>query len=162
MKKTPLIIGGLLAIAMVLVLAGMPLVGDYSEELQKEAAAYVDASVPTIVKSWDADELVKRASPELLTVAPEAQIGDLFGFLSERLGPLKRYVGSQGSTTLTLGWTGLVRTGTFVAEAEFEKAPAKILIGLVKEGDRWLINEFRADSPALQKEPAPEAHRLTD
>jgi hypothetical protein len=57
--------------------------------MDKQSQAYIDEIVPKIVKNWNADELIKRESPELLKVAPENKIRFLFETCSKKAWPVK-------------------------------------------------------------------------
>lgn len=150
MKKFFTVLGGIFAVLIVVAVGGILVLSYLGSGLDKESKSYVDANLPKILKNWDADELLQRASPELMTVAPKEQIEQLFTIFSDKLGPLKQYNASNGQSNLSFTTPeGKVITGAYVAEAIFEKAPATIQFRVIKHGDTWQVLEFRVNSDAM-------------
>ncbi|MCM2283485.1 MAG: hypothetical protein NDI81_01830 [Desulfobacula sp.] len=150
MKKIFVVLGGIFAVLIVVAVVGFFILNHFGTGLDEESKSYVDANLPQIVKNWDVQELIKRASPELIAIVPKEKIEKLFNVFSERLGPLKEYKGSNGQSNMSVTTQeGKVITGAYVAEANFEKAPASIQFRIIKHGDNWQVLEFRVNSDAL-------------
>ncbi len=139
------VFGGLIILG-ILAVAGLAYVG---RSLDTESRADLDALVPSIIRSWNAQELVRHASPELLHAAPPEKIQQLFSIFSSKLGPVKAYGGSRGDSRIDFTRRGILITAAYVAQAVFEKAPANIQIRMVRRNGVWQVLEFRVDSDAL-------------
>lgn len=84
---------------LVLVIVGGALFGYVAyngSKLDASSKKYVDDNIPVIVGAWNKDELLKRASPELMKAAPEGDIASLFSQLNTKLGSLVEYKGAKG------------------------------------------------------------------
>ena len=150
MKKFFSILGGIFAVLIVAAVVGFFILNYFGTGLDEESKEYVDSTLPQIIQNWDVDELINKASPELLQVAPKEKIEELFIMFSERLGPVKEYKGSNGQSNMSVTTQeGKVITGAYVAEAIFEKAPATIQFRIIKHDNQWQILEFRVNSDAL-------------
>jgi len=147
--KTTTIIGAIIVVLLIGALATMFMLNRMAPKVQKDAQTWVDTNVPEIVKTWNSDELVRRASAGLLKAASPEQFTALFKTMSEKLGPIKEYRGSRGETSLITSWTGIIKTGTFEPEAVFEKAPAVMLCRIIQQDGTWKIDEFRVKSDVL-------------
>ncbi len=148
MKKT-LIIGAVIAILLIGIFVTLFMLNRMAPQVQKDAQNYVDSNLHKIVQNWNSEELINRASPDLLKVASREQFTELFKMLSSKLGSLKKYKGSKGTISLTTSYRGIARTGVFEAEAIFTQAPAAILCRIVWLDGTWKINEFRVKSEVL-------------
>ncbi len=150
MKKFLTILGGIFVVLIVVVVVGFFVLNYFGTGLDEESKLYVDSNLPQIINDWSVEELISRASPELMKVAPKEKIENLFNAFSERLGPLKEYKGSNGQANISVTTQkGKVITGAYVAEAIFEKAPATIQFRIIKHDNQWQILEFRVNSEAL-------------
>jgi len=99
--------------------------------------------VPIIITSWNSKELINRASPGFLHVTPEEKVELLFNTLSKQIGPLKEYKVTTGKVKIKITPKAkLLVIADYVAEADFEKAPAKIKIQIVRNNDKWQIVGF--------------------
>jgi len=148
MKKFFSILGGIFAVLIVAAVVGFFLLNHFGTAFDDESNSYVDSNLPQILENWDPEELINRASPELMAIAPNETIEQLFYVLSERLGPLKEYKGSTGESNIyaTTDIGNLITiTGAYVAEASFEKGSASIKFHLIKHGDNWQVIEFRVN-----------------
>ena len=115
----------------------------YTSRLDKEARAYIDEVIPIIVASWNSEELINRASPEFLQAVPAEKVELLFNVFSKQIGRLKEYKGATGRIKIRLSPTGNpIIIADYLAEAVFEKAPAKIKIQMVRRNDKWQIVGF--------------------
>lgn len=144
-------------VAVVLVLAGWGLIGfgvftfwDFRSDLDTGSKAYVDEAVQKIASSWNAQELLDRATPELLQAAPPERVERFFHVFSNRLGPLRTYHGSRGTTQFFVSpQTGRIAAATYEAQATFENAEAVIQVRLLQRDGHWRIAAFQVNSDAL-------------
>lgn len=150
-KRTSIltILGAIFAGLITLGVIGFAVIYYFGSGLDKESKAHVDQLIPGIVTSWNSQDLIRHASPELLQVAPVERIDGLFRLFSARLGPLKEYKGSKGEAFIGVTLRGITVTANYVAGASFEKAPATIQIRMIQRGSRWQVLEFRVHSDAL-------------
>jgi len=124
-------------------------------ELDKKSHVYVDETVPAIITSWDSQELINRASPELIEVAPKEKVESLFKQYSDKLGQLKEYKSSEGEVGMHLdiicqqGMLCQRTTANYVAKAVFEKGLATIEIGMILKNNKWEIYYFSIMSDAF-------------
>src|SRR5271166_5347354 len=104
--------------------------------LNAESKAYVDETVPAIVKTWSQEELLAHAAPQFAVrfQAAEAQRG--FGQMS-RLGGLTRYIGSRGSANITFGKWNYAIVAQYQAECEFEHGAGIVELDIVKDHGTW-------------------------
>ena len=119
--------------------------------LNKNAIAYFEMNVPLVVATWNSEELVKRAAPEMLVGPAKEQMSKLFLQLS-KLGKLKKLDTPLGQVT-TGYYPGTQFKGTWadcVANAEFEAGPARIKLVLKRDGEGWQIMGFHINTPALR------------
>lgn len=119
-------------------------------KLDKQSQMYVDEVLPKIVSDWQANQLIKRASPELLKATPDNKIRSLFSAFSKRLGNLKNYKGSRGEANIFFRFPeGRTVTATYVCDANFERGPASIQIRIILRNKTWQILELHVRSEAL-------------
>jgi hypothetical protein len=109
--------------------------------LNAESKAYVEQAVVDIGQNWDRQELIKRASPDLIANLSPQQIAQLFDPLAARFGKLTRYDGQTGFATITMG-AGSKIIAHYDVAATFENGPVGFRIDLVKINDRWMIESF--------------------
>lgn len=149
MKKALKIIG----IFILLGVVGFSILNYFGTKFDKESKAYVDKTVPIIIANWDADQLVNYSHPNLLKSASPEKIKALLNMFSESLGNLKEYKGSKGQAGTHIDrierGLGIAVTGEYISDADFEKAPAKIQILLLKQDNKWQILGFQVISDAL-------------
>lgn len=144
-------------VAVVLVVAGWGLIGfgvvtfwDFRSDLESGSKAYVDEAVQKIASSWNAQELLDRATPELLQAAPPERVERFFDVFSHRLGALRTYHGSRGTTQFFVSpQTGRIAAATYEAQATFENAEAVIQVRLLLHNGHWRIAAFQVNSDAL-------------
>lgn len=118
---------------------------------KKQADNFVDKVLPTIIDKWSVAQLTKYSHPYLFKQTPREEIERLF-FLFQSLGPLKRYLGSQGQIALSLSSTGAqIVTGNYNAKATFQNGSATINVEIVRENKKWYISSFVVDSDAFKK-----------
>lgn len=146
MKKFFIVLGVIFTCLIVLGSVLFAIAAYRGSKLDAESKAYVDRAVPQIVASWDPKELLNRASPELLKVAPAEKVEVMFKMFSEKLGKYKEYKGSKGDSLVNITPQGKVVTAAYMTQATFEEGDATIRIRAIKHGARWQILEFYVDS----------------
>ena len=153
MKSYLSIIGGLFIVTG-LVIAYF--IGDtpfQSQDLQASSKAYVEANVPMIISTWSKDELLNRASPQLLKSINEDpnHLDRQFQNLS-KLGAMRSFGDVKGyATNFTTNQDRIVRTATYVATAKFENGEGHISVRLIQSHGRWQFLQFNVDSAPLIK-----------
>ena len=68
MRKALAVVGGIALIAMLLIGGFIGYSAYEGHGLDASSKEYVDKNIPLIISSWSKDELLKRASPQLLQV----------------------------------------------------------------------------------------------
>lgn len=114
-----------------------------------ESKAYTDKEIPKIINSWDISELMSQESPEFKQSITQDQLNALFNKFSMRLGNLKEYKGSVGGATFLFSKPGHIVSASYIIQATFEKAPAKITVDLVSDNGKWSIEGLTVFSEAL-------------
>ena len=121
---------------------------------KKQADTFVDKALPKIINKWSVTQLTKYSHPYFFKQTPRDDVERVF-FLFQTLGPLKRYLGSQGEITLSMSSTGeQIVAGNYNAKATFKNGDATIRIGIVRENKKWYISSFVVDSDAFKKRTA--------
>ena len=93
---------GIVALILGAAVAGAVAMFAYSgSQLDSESKQFVDAVVRAISRNWDKQELLRRASSELLQNTDADQIDRNFRLFSS-LGHLAAYVGSKGDSNLSV------------------------------------------------------------
>lgn len=111
------------------------------------ASAYFNESIQTIVKTWDAQTILKNATPELLQDVSKAQIQDTLSLFS-KLGKLEKI--ESPKVVITEGiypntsYKGVFATCDTIAK--FEAGSSKIRMVLKHSGNSWLIIGFHMQS----------------
>jgi hypothetical protein len=150
MKKLFTILGVIFAVIIVIVLIAAAIFIPRTLKLDREATAYIQDAVPKIVTNWNSQELVDRATPELLAAGKSRGNIDSLFVMFQRLGSLKHLDTPKGIVTSgTYTGTGMVTLGNYKAQAEFEKGEATVEIQLRRVNDTWKINGFHINSDAL-------------
>ena len=153
MKRFLQVLGGLFLGVLVVVGALVGYAAHKGSKLDASSKSYVDQTLPVIAAKWSKDELLKRASPELLQQinANPDQTDLLFGKFSQ-LGELKSYDGSKGdSFVLVNPMKGKIITANYLARATFEHGDAQISIRLIQHDDQWQYLNFFVNSPQFLK-----------
>ncbi len=139
---------GLLFIALV-VAAGVA--GGYWYIQQHQARLFVESLAPAIFRDWNASALKDRSVALLRTPGYEAEVGDMFQWLSQGLGPFESAAPFEG--TLQLGHVDprlpLGLYGRYKAHAKFREAEGDVEFVVFKEQGTWRICNFNVQSPAL-------------
>jgi len=122
-----------------------------SSSLDLESHKFVDDAIVAIASSWNPDELLKRASSEMLAEAGhQVDVDSLFDQWRP-LGGLISYTGSTGGAeTIESPEIGKMIKATYSAKATFQNGTAEIRIELVKRDGHWSILGFKV-SPNLKE-----------
>ncbi len=110
--------------------------------LNRESKAFVDKIVPQITTSWDPNLLIKNASPELLKTVSHKKIRASFAAFNRKLGPLEKYLGSNGEVGIYIKKEKKIIAATYSAKARFKNKFAQIKIQLIKDAKAWKIAAF--------------------
>jgi hypothetical protein len=149
MRTVLTILGAIFAIFIVILITAAVIFIPRAIKLEHGGAVYLQDAIPKIVTNWNSQELVDRATPELLATGSRDSVNRLF-VMFQRLGSLKHLDTPEGTiTSSAYTGTGTVTIGNFKAEAEFEKGPATISVQLERVKDTWEINGFHIYSDAL-------------
>ena len=116
--------------------------------LAPSSKAYVDESVPAIIKTWSKDELVARASPELRQATSKEQLDKVFAQL-EKLGAFQSYGAAKGNVNINLSGKGFIVTASYAVNASFSRGKVAIKIKLIRRDLAWQILGFHVDPAPL-------------
>jgi len=146
-KRFLAIVGGIALIAILLIGGFIGYSAYQGRALDASSKEYVDKNIALIVSSWSKDELLKRASPQLLKVVAEKpdQIDHLFrGFA--KLGAMRSYDGSKGDSNVSYtNKDGKVITASYIADATFENGNAHITVRLIQTSGSWQFLLFNVN-----------------
>ena len=146
LRKILISLGFSFLVLIFILTGGIVYVSIEGTRLDKESKEYVDAAIVAIVSNWNKDELLERASLELMEVVKKNDLDKIFG-LYQKLGKLEEYKGCAGeSHTSIIFGRGKTITAEYLANAEFEEGSAKVMTTLVKHGRNWQILKFYVDS----------------
>lgn len=147
------ILGGLFLLLCAVVVALVGFAAHEGKGLDGSSKAYVEETVPVILSTWSKDELLKRASPQLLSTLehdPEL-IDQLFRKLSG-LGALRTFDDVRGDSNISYTTQdGKVVTAAYTAKATFAQGDARIAIRLIQTPAGWQILFFHVDSPIFME-----------
>ena len=102
-----------------------------------------------ICAEWDAHELLRRTSPELRKVAPDAKVVQYFAVFSQKLGPPKNIGAPTGGAFFTFGTSGFAILASYDVPATFERGEGVVRLTLAKHDGRWCISSFFVNSDLL-------------
>ncbi len=147
MKKLFIILGAIFMGIIVIIVIAAAIFIPRTLKLDHEATAYIQDAVPKIVTNWNSQELVDRATPELLAAAKKNDELERLFVMFRQLGSFKHLDKPEG-TVVSSAFTGegTVTVGNYTAHGDFEKGPATIKIQLRRVNDVWEINGFRINS----------------
>lgn len=137
-------LGVVAAIAIVAMVIGGVLVAKKGLALDADAKAYVDSAVVAICGTWDQQQLIDRASPELMAAVKPGELQALFERLSSA-GPLSKYEGANGQATMMVYNGNSKITAKYVAKALFAHGEGTINISLIQSDGKWRILGFHVD-----------------
>lgn len=147
MKKLFTILGIIFATIIVIIVIAAVVFIPRTLKLDHEATAYIQDAVPKIVTDWNSQELVDRATPELLAAAKKNDELDRLFVMFRQLGSFKQLDKPEG-IVVSSAFTGegTVTLGNYTTHGDFEKGKATIKIQLRRVNDTWKINGFRINS----------------
>lgn len=146
MKKTLMILGGIFAVAVVVIVGAIVFAAVKGPALDRESKQYAEATLPAIISQWDIQALQARTSPEFKAAVSDEVLEKLIR-IYQKLGKLKEYKGTNGQANVSLTLQqGTVISARYIANADFEAGPATITLDLIKHGDQWQILSLRIDS----------------
>ena len=150
MKKLFAILGVIFAVIIVIIVIAAAIFIPRTLKLDREATAYIQDAVPKIVTNWNSQELVDRATPELIAAGKSHDEMDRLFVMFRQLGSFKHLDKPEG-TVVSSAFTGsgTVTVGNYTAHGEFEKGTATIKIQLRRVDNTWKINGFRINSDAF-------------
>jgi len=120
--------------------------------LNAQSKAFVGNAVPAIAASWNEEQLLSRATPELRDQIMSEDLPTLSA-LSTHLGQFAEYLGATGEVSwVSLAGFGGSISATYVAKASFVNGITTFRLTLVRLDGRWMISEFHLD--AVQLDPA--------
>ncbi|HTR43198.1 MAG TPA: hypothetical protein VMH87_16410 [Pseudomonadales bacterium] len=147
MNKVFTILGIIFAVIISLIITAAAIFIPHALKLDHEATAYIQDAVPRIVTNWNSQELVDRATPELLAEGKSREDIDRLFVEFGKLGALKHLDTPEGTVnTRAYTGSGIVTVGNYEAKAEFENGTATIRIQLLRVGGGWKINGFHISS----------------
>lgn len=146
MRRFLYILGALTLIIIVAAGIGLGVFFYKGNALDAESKAFVDRAVTAITATWNEQQLLDRATPELRASVKPEELKALFDRLS-RLGPLVEYEGATGEATMSyIAGSGGTVSASYVAKARFRNGTATFRIVLMKRDGRWMIHNFHVDS----------------
>jgi hypothetical protein len=149
MKKLFVILGVVFFCIVITGVIGFCIAAYYGTKLDKSSKEYVDEVTPIIISSWNSNELMSRASPELLKVAPQDKVEAMFQMFAEKLGSLREYKGSKGGSFMNITPAGKVVTASYIVEASFPYGDAEIKVRVIQHHGKWQILEFFVNSESF-------------
>ncbi len=151
MKKFFQILGGIFLV-LLLIVGVMVGIGVYQgTHLDSSSKAYVETNVKPVVAAWSKDELLKRASPQLLEILDKdpAQVDRLFAKLA-KLGALKSLSEPKGQALVAVNTgSGKVVSAAYTESGEFENGHADFNIRLIQIDGEWRFLTFFVTSPIM-------------
>ena len=119
------------------------------KNLDASSRAYVEENVPPIISTWSKDELLKRASPQLLKISSDdpGKFDQLFKKLS-KLGAMQSFGDVKGDSNVSYTTdNGKVITASYMATGKFEHGEAKISMRLIQTSGQWQFLLLNVNSP---------------
>jgi hypothetical protein len=153
MKRFFIVIGVVFFLMLLVVGSFIGYMAATGPGLDASSKEYVDRALPAIVREWSADSLLARASPQLLQGSSEAQLRGFFSKLSEKLGSMTGYPGSQGDSNTFFSLSkGRIVSARYHAHIRFQRGEADINLMLFQDkAGKWSIAGFQVLSPALMQ-----------
>lgn len=122
-------------------------------QAQADSAEFAESSVRAIAGSWNPDEMIRRASPLILTPFVRQELPHAYARLNAALGPLTQLsaplaqAGNEGALPPSVAGGTVPTTYTF--NAQFAKAPGQIQVVMVRDAGGWELVGLHIDSAAL-------------
>jgi len=136
--------GVVAAIVLVVAIVGGVVLFTKGSALDAESKAYAEVSIRAIGSKWDQQELLARASPQLLAGLKSDALAAVFDKFSQ-YGPLVDYEGATGQANMFYANGVATITAGYKGKAKFENGEATFDIALVKLSGKWLINGLHID-----------------
>lgn len=135
---------GLVLVGLWIVVAAEVFLHRYiADRYTKEGKAYVDATLPSILKSWDAEAFRKEASPDFFRATTEEKLDTFMTESMEKFGSMQSYGGASGEAYSGISCCDWIQPmGRYGAEVVFEKQPATIWVWTVRRDGKWKILEI--------------------
>jgi hypothetical protein len=150
LKRFLSIIGGLFLVLVLFVAGFFGYAASQGRGLDASSKAYVEENIPAIISTGSKDELLKRSSPQLLTIINEKpeQLDQLFQKLST-LGPMLSFGEVKGDSNVSYTTqNGKVTTAAYVATAKFKNGEGRISARLIQSpAGQWQLLLFHVDAP---------------
>ena len=154
MKNIAVLVAGLLVLGLLGFGVTYLLTPKEGPKLDAEAKAYIDATLPAIISTWDETAYANALAD--MPVATKDQLIQRF-MAYKALGAMTTYNGSHGNGAVS---NGKVRA-IFAAYATFANGEGNIAIAITRTSGSWKILNMNVTSPALTPattptpEPAP-------
>ncbi len=146
MGKALKIIGAVGLVIVVIIGIAAAILIPRSIRLNKEATAFASDTFPLLVRDWDSQMLVDRATDELANAGPRDQLDNLYDFLRP-IGELQSTDPPQCSIFSRVSVAASRATVANCSfKATFSKDTADVYLQLRQEADTWKINAFRINS----------------
>lgn len=147
MKKFFLILGGIFASILAVIVIAAAIFIPRSLKLDRDATAYIQDAVPKIVAHWNSQELVSRATPNLLSAAKSRDGIDRLFVMFQQLGSLDHLGIPKGEVeSSAFSGAGVATFGNYTVRSNFKNGEATIQIQLLRLNDGWKINGFHINS----------------
>jgi hypothetical protein len=153
MKRILSVVGGVFLLIALVVAGFIGYAAYQGNALDASSKAYVETNLPPIVSTWSKDELIKRASPQLLKIISEDpdQFTLLFQKLSS-LGALKNLSDFKGEAKISYAANdGKAVTASYVAKGQFTNGDATISMRLIQNAGQWQFLLLNVNSPLFLK-----------
>lgn len=157
------IFGVLLFVVLVLVVTVIVLVRIYGPKVKDflykqteaftqvttEAQAFARSMVLSVVGTWQAEEFICKATPQLLETLPGKDLNEILAPWQQALGSLVTCGDTLVKENLSAGqgpgdpWNLMaIATATYITEVEFERGKAIIEVQVIKHESLWWANTF--------------------
>lgn len=111
--------------------------------LIRDARAFIEQVVPTVVADWNPELLMADAAPGLADEIPEAERERIFGRLREKFGAVRSLLGSEGTIDVPpIPIGGRHVTAIWFVYFDCEKMKCQIEVRLIRHQSRWWIESF--------------------
>ncbi len=141
-------VGVTLAIVFVLMLIGAGLSYSWFNRVAHEGARFVEAELPDIVATWDADAFIRLGSPgqDEKSVQITRQVFEWFS----RMGNVESLGSPVGNATVHFQTpAGLTVTAAFSVEGQFEEGPATLVVTVARVNGRWYMSKITMHSDKM-------------
>lgn len=113
--------------------------------LTRESRVYVDAAIPAITSTWNKNELMDRASPELVKMVAGTQLDTLFARCGQ-LGSIVSFEPPKGQARAFYSPERSTEVASYVSDAKFQNGTARVRMELSKQDGHWMIQGFFLDA----------------